>query len=272
MADAIELTKRLTFIESFDFTQHCLDTYRSADVNPTISPDETMWSEHYFEIGWSAVDVILRGLCAARISQVQRVLDLPCGHGRVLRHLRAMFRDAHIDACDLDESGVEFCRDTLGVNGIVSVPDLTKAPIPGNYDLIWVGSLFTHISRDLAKRWMDHLATLLSPTGIVVATVHGRWCEHAHKRAQYISADKWAKVVNAYRASGYGYASYSEAENHDFIQSEADYGVSLVRPSVTIGDIEAIPGVRLYAYMERAWADHQDAVVFRRPAFDMPWP
>ena len=117
---------------------------------------------------------------------------------------------------------------------------------------------------------MAHLAMLLSPTGIVVATVHGRWCEHAYAKAKYIVKDKWDNAIRDYRATGYGYASYSRDENHDYIDTE--YGVSISRPDITIQDVETIPGVRIYAYMERAWADHQDVVVFGRPAFDTRWP
>lgn len=259
-----------SFLSHIDFTHACYRRYRASAISVTMSPSDTMKDENYFQVGRSAVDCVLIGLSAARVTHVSRVLDLPCGHGRVLRHLKALFPDAQFDACDLDKEGVAFCEKTLGANGVISDPDLTKAALPGNYDLIWVGSLFTHVPRDLAQRWMAHLATLLSRTGIVVATTHGRWCEHAYAKVQYIAKDKWNNVIKNYRAGGYGYASYSREESHDYIDS--DYGVSMSRPSITIQDIEAIPSVRIYIYTERAWADHHDVVVFGRPSFDTPWP
>ena len=264
-----DITAPPLFLSHIDFIHACSHKYRKATINIEMSPNDTMKNEWYFQVGWSAADCVLRGLCAARATHVNRVLDLPCGHGRVLRHLKALFPDAEIDACDLDADGVAFCQNTLGAKGIISDPDLAKAPLAGNYDLIWVGSLFTHTNRDVTQRWMAHLASLLSASGIVVATMHGRWCEHAYATVPYIAKDKWGNIIKDYRARGYGYASYSREESHDYIDS--DYGVSLSLPSVTIRDIEAIRSVRIYAYMERGWADHQDVLVFGRPSFDIPW-
>jgi len=265
-----DLTAPSSFLSHIDFVHACSRAYRNTPINPTVSPTDTMIDRYYFEVGRSAADCILLALGAARVTHVNRVLDLPCGHGRVLRHLKALFPHAEIDACDLDKDGVAFCEVALGARGIVSDPDLTKASLPGNYDLIWVGSLFTHVIRDLAQRWMAHLATLLSPTGIVVASTHGRWCEHAYAKLHYIAQDKWDNILKDYRAVGYGYASYSRKETHDYI--DHDYGFSLSRPSITTHDVEAVPGVRIHSYMERAWDNHHDVVVFGRPSFDIPWP
>ena len=257
------------YMAHFDFIRECAHRYREGRINTTISPTDTMNDEHYLSAGRSAVDCILKALSATSITSVNRVLDLPCGHGRVLRHLVALFPDAQIDASDLEKDGVAFCEKTFGVRGIVSDPDLTKAPLRGGYDLIWVGSLFTHLRRDITQRWLAHLASLLSDKGIVIATTHGRWCEHIYETVRYISEDKWMKIVSECRASGYGYASYSRQESHRFI--DHDYGVSMALPSAITNDIENISGVRIYGYMERGWADHQDVVVYGRPSFDTPW-
>ena len=257
------------YMAHFDFIRECAHRYREGKINMTISPTDTMNDEHYLSAGRSAVDCILKALSATSITSVNRVLDLPCGHGRVLRHLVALFPDAQIDASDLEKDGVAFCEKTFGVRGIVSDPDLTKAPLRGGYDLIWVGSLFTHLRRDITQRWLAHLASLLSDKGIVIATTHGRWCEHIYETVRYISEDKWMKIVSECRASGYGYASYSRQESHHFM--DHDYGVSMALPSATINDIENISGVRIYGYMERGWGDHQDVVVYGRPSFDTPW-
>jgi len=41
-------------------------------------------------------------------SQVTEIPDLPCGHGRVLRHLKTASPTARITACDLKRDGVDF--------------------------------------------------------------------------------------------------------------------------------------------------------------------
>jgi SAM-dependent methyltransferase len=228
-----------------------------------------MNNQWYFEVGRSAVEVVMAAGSASMLRAVNRVLDLPCGHGRVLRHLVRLFPDAAFDACDLDQDGVEFCAATFGARPIVSVADLTAVDFGAAYDLIWVGSLFTHTSAARTTAWLAHLAKFLTPQGVVVATVHGRWCEHVHRVAPYIAEERWRKILDEYWASGYGYADYAAEESHDYIPGS--YGVSLARPYVLVKMVEEIPGVRLLMYAERAWADHQDVIAFGRPAYDRPW-
>jgi len=78
--------------------------------------------EYYFRCGRSAVECIQNALAIAAIPQprIKRILDLPCGHGRVLRYLRAAFPEAEIAACDLLRDGVDFCSSTFGATAVYS--------------------------------------------------------------------------------------------------------------------------------------------------------
>jgi hypothetical protein len=187
-----------------------------------------------------------------------------------LRHLVHFFPDAEHHACDLDKEGLEFCRTTFGATAVQSSEDLTQVIFPATYDVIWIGSLFSHTSRQVTKRWMAHLAKFLSPKGIIVATLHGRWCEHVYKVYPYIASDSWAALLREYRETGHGYADYRRSESHPFI--EGSYGISMAKPHITVADVEEIQGVRIYLYRERAWGDHHDLLVFGKPAFDEKWP
>ena len=76
-----------------------------------ISPNDQMFAsggQWYFDIGRSALDCITRALAAAHIVP-QRILDLPCGHGRVCRMLTAAYPAARVTVCHLDRDGVDFC-------------------------------------------------------------------------------------------------------------------------------------------------------------------
>ena len=193
-------------MHNFDVMQKYYAGYLANPVDTALSPGETMNNQWYFEVGRSAVEVIMAAGSASMLRAVNRVLDLPCGHGRVLRHLVRLFPDAAFDACDLDRDGVEFCAATFGARPIVSLADLAAVDFGAAYDLIWVGSLFTHTSAARTRAWLAHLARFLTPQGMVVATVHGRWCEHAHKVVPYIAEERWRRILDEYRASGYGYA------------------------------------------------------------------
>jgi cyclopropane fatty-acyl-phospholipid synthase-like methyltransferase len=250
--------------------QVCYRNYRAATIDTRISAKETMYDQWYFDMGKDAVSHIALGCLSARVTSVKRVLDFPCGHGRVLRHLVHFFPGAEFHACDLDVDGLDFCHKTFGATPVPSVEDLTKVRFPGNYDVIWIGSLFSHTSREITRRWMSHLVQFLSPSGIIVATLHGRWSEQVHKVYPYIAADRWSRILQEYRSTGHGYGDYGKNESHSYI--EGSYGISIAKPHVTIMDVEDIPGVRIYVYRERSWGDHQDLLVFGKPAHDEKWP
>jgi SAM-dependent methyltransferase len=256
-------------MQNFEYVKAVYESYTRSTVEQQISPTDTMFNEWYWPVGKSAVEAIVAGMLASKLTRVERLLDMPCGHGRVARHLRAMFPQAQLDCCDLDVDGVNFCAATFDANPVFSQEELTQIDFQAEYDLIWVGSLFTHTSRAVTQRWMAHLAQFLSPTGIIVATVHGRWCQQVHKHAPYMAEERWQEVVQEFEATGYGYRDYAQSENHSYISGS--YGVSMAQAQVTVGDIVQIPNVRLFLYTERGWADHQDVVVFGRPRHDEPW-
>lgn len=255
---------------SLDVVAQAVAGYRNSQVDRTISPSETMNNQWYFDVGTSAINNIVLAWQSSWIDSISRVLDLPCGHGRVLRHLVKLFPHAEFDACDLDKEGIAFCAKTFGARPLLSKSDLTSMNFDTPYDLIWIGSLFTHISRDLMRAWLSHLAKFLSPHGFLVGTTHGRWCEYVYTVNPYISKDSWHAILNDYRKTGYGYCDYRSHESHEYLKGS--YGVSLARPSVTVADIESIPGVRLMMYRERAWSDHQDVFAIGKPPFDARWP
>src|SRR5262249_45606967 len=94
-------------------------------LNTTISPDERMPTTDvagYLAVGESALKAIRLALLTARAPQPGEILDLPCGHGRVLRWLAAAFPEARLTACDLLRDGVDFCASAFGAAPIYSVP------------------------------------------------------------------------------------------------------------------------------------------------------
>ena len=242
-----------------------LRNYDPADVDTTMSPAETMDGSNYIEIGASAVEVIMMSVMASRLTQVRTVLDLPCGHGRVLRHLVKMFPEAAFDACDLDVAGVEFCVKQFGARAISGHPDLTQTELNHPYDLIWIGSLFTHLSEDLTLKGLAFLSRQLSPTGIIVSTFHGRWATRMQRMIPYTDERRWSRVLEGYYVNGFGYVDY-DTPAHDFVGES--YGVSAAKPHKLIEIIERIPGVRIFLYREKGWGNNHDVIAFGRPDWD----
>lgn len=237
--------------------------YLESKVDDYVSPTDTMMNEWYMSVGESGARAVYAACVASWLGKVTSVLDLPCGHGRVLRHLIKLFPHATFDAADLDREGVDFCAKRFGATPIYSEEDLTKVDFGRRYDVIWVGSLFTHVPRERMQLWLTHLTRCLNIGGIVVATFHGRYSAVKGGEFGYIEQSRWRKILEDYSASGYGYDDYPPADGHSYMHGT--YGISLSDPAAIMADAEAIPGVRVFSYVERGWAGHQDVLVLGKP-------
>lgn len=236
-----------------------------AAIDRTIAPDDGMFArhigeaqayEHYFRCGFSALKIVRAALAAADVadSDVRRVLDLPCGHGRILRMLKAAFPRAELTACDLERPGVDFCARQFGAVPVYSHPDPVKIALAGPFDLIWCGSLMTHLD---APRWTGFLRlfrSLLSETGVCVFTSHGIGTEDLirGKLADYGLRDP-ATLLRPYRRAGFAYEPYKRGE---------DYGISMAGIGWIAARIAELSDARLVTVTEKAWDHHHDAIAF----------
>ena len=232
-------------------------------VRREIAPDDEMFrgdEAHYFDVGASALHCIEAALFAARRqkSTINRILDLPCGHGRVLRFLRRAFPAARLTACDLDRPGVEFCARAFDALPVVSTVDVAKIPLEGPYDLIWCGSLLTHLPQEKWTAFLSLFHRLLLPGGIVVFTTHGRSSEAeliSGKHRYGLEDPQIASLLAAYRRTGFAYADYADTPG---------YGISLALPSYVLANFVQQPGWQLLGYHETAWDQRQDVIALRK--------
>ena len=231
-------------------------------IDRTIAPGDEMYCdsmERYLHVAYSGLSCIGLGLAAASASEPRSILDLPCGYGRMLRLLQGVFPDAQITAADLNRTAVDFCVSQFGVEGIYSETEPSQIPLGGRtFDLIWCGSLLTHLDADRWAGFLDLFCQRLNPGGVAVFTTHGQitgeWLESG--RLMYgLERAPADQVLAAHRASGFGYANYAWS---------SDYGVSLSAASWVIDRIAQVPGWRLVAWLPRAWDDHQDVWACQR--------
>lgn len=233
----------------------------------TIHPNDRMWQpgeSWYYAVGRSALRVVDIAARLSWLPRISSILDLPCGHGRVARYLRSGFPDASMHFCDIAHDGADFCAAAFNGNAIHSRPELTEVALP-SVDLIWVGSLFTHVDAQRTQRWLRYLCEHLNPDGMLIATFHGDWSVHMHEQHYpMIAEDVWATIKADYEATGYGYAAYPHMR-------EADYGISLSKPEAIIDMTRRIDGIRLASYMERGWADNQDVAIIAKDDRQRAW-
>ncbi len=224
---------------------------------------------HYVSVGLSALRAIEDALDDAP-TPPQRILDLPCGHGRVTRVLRARFPEAAITVCDLDRGGVDFAAARFGARGVYSVEDFRALDFGESYDLIWVGSLVTHLPEQQTLRFLDCMARHMTPRSVLVVSSHGARVEarlrswnygldEAHVEARLrswnygVAPEAVSGLLEDHARTGYGYRDYPGGRG---------YGVSLISREWVAETLSGGP-LRLHRYSEAAWDDHQDVLVMR---------
>jgi SAM-dependent methyltransferase len=228
-------------------------------VETRISAGDGMYTgdgAHYYKVGLSAIRSIEEAIEAAHLGPVKRILDLPSGHGRVLRFLVRRFPQAKITASDLDRKGVDFCARLFGTEAVYSEPNLDQFPAVGAFDLIWCGSLVTHLNDMGIQALLAFFARHLEPDGLLILTAHGERVIQRLRDQEFeyeISAESVAPIIEAYRTSRFGFADYPGA---------SAYGISLTSPE-WIRRAAADVGLGEVYFRARGWDDHQDVYGFR---------
>jgi SAM-dependent methyltransferase len=237
-----------------------------------IAPDDGMnmsGPEAYYRFGLTALSYIRLALQVAGALEPRNILDLPSGHGRVLRMLKAAFPDADVTACDIDRAAVDFCAETFDAIPAYSTEDVTNLRLEGDYDLIWCGSLLTHLGAEGWRRFLPWFEGHLREGGVLVFTTAGRWVAGGIRNGRrkfappggapgQLRASDLHRLVAAYERDGFGYEPY--------LDFETDYGISLASPAWVCRELEGCPSLELLMYSERGWNGRQDAVAcVRRP-------
>lgn len=222
---------------------------------------------HYFKVGLSAIDCIEIAMNASGLASVGHVLDLPCGHGRVLRFLVHRFPNAKFTAADLDRKGVDFCVQTFGAEGIYSQLDLADFSLNCQFDLIWCGSLITHLNATGIQELLAFFVRHLMPGGLLVFTTHGERVIHQmlNRKFDYGIAEENIPLLNdSYRKKGFGFADYPNTDYYGIPLTNSgatDYGVSLTTPEWIRAETRKL-GLKEVYFCEHGWDDHQDVYGF----------
>jgi SAM-dependent methyltransferase len=232
-----------------------------ARVSSRIYPGDGMYhgdGTHYFKVGLSAIRCIDEALAGTSFTDVQRILDFPCGSGRVLRFLRQRFPAAEITGCELERGPVEFCVRTFGALPAFSSLNLDEVSLPQSFDLIWCGSLVTHLNKRGILSLLRLFHRQLRMHGLVIFTTHGDFVPGRILRRDFdygLTPEQVNRIGANYPETGYGFEDYP---------GDKDYGVSLTSPDWIRRCVAEVGGLREVYFKERGWDDHQDVFGFVR--------
>jgi SAM-dependent methyltransferase len=190
--------------------------------------------EAYFASGqWAMRRIRLAMLAAGKVT-ASRILDLPSGYGRVLRVLRAAFPDAEVTACDIHRPAVDFCAQVLGALPVYGCEKPGETPLEGGYDLVWCGSLLTHLDEPDWDGFLDLFERVTTPGGVLVFTTLGRFVAEEHLMSSdnpYGVEHASQEMLRAYSKTGFGFGSYYHGELAEAKSLPSRYGIAIASPS-----------------------------------------
>jgi SAM-dependent methyltransferase len=139
-------------------------------------PPEELWLGYNYPVhGKAHVGKMLEVVYASGFSfeRGDRILDLGCGAGRMIRHLRDLAETCEIWGTDISAEHIYWCKQNLSPP--FNFATTTKTPhLPfedRSFQLVYCGSVFTHID-DLADAWLLELRRILAPEGRLYVTIH----------------------------------------------------------------------------------------------------
>jgi SAM-dependent methyltransferase len=146
-----------------------------SDVQRTLTGTDGVTSlREGFKIYRMIADACARS--GAPIEPSTRVLDFGCGWGRILRFfMRDVLPDRlvgvdclplSVDACTQSNPWCEFQL-------ISAMPPTTLTT--GSFDVVFLYSVFSHLSEAAHRRWIPEFFRMLRPGGLLIASTRPRW-------------------------------------------------------------------------------------------------
>jgi hypothetical protein len=150
----------------------------------------------------------------------------------------------------------------------MSKENFDEIDFEGAFDLIFCGSLLTHLPADLCGSALRLITRSLSDKGIAIVTLHGRHSEYIQRHKwRYVEETLYAKIDETLEQTGFGYVDY-DSNIRSIFDRQTHYGISVIRPHWAINAVEGDDRTRVLGYVERGWGDHQDVFVLGRPGIN----
>jgi SAM-dependent methyltransferase len=186
-------------------------------------------------------------------------LDFGCGYGRVLRQLVTEVPAVRWTAADVDRRAVRFCQHEFGVAGVVSTRHLTDVHFDdAPFDVVWMGSLLTHLPPTTAEDLWAMLQTNLRPGALLALSTHGpgllsridEWVPGGSSQAE--------RLARQLDIDGVAYAQYPHYRR-------GDYGIAFHHREAVVSKVAEVFGPRtaLVSADEKGWLETQDLYLFR---------
>ncbi|XZF12886.1 class I SAM-dependent methyltransferase [Chitinophagaceae bacterium MMS25-I14] len=182
--------------------------------------------ERYFEKGKASAEWIREEISPFMELKNRDILDWGCGPGRVIRHMPQVINNGcrffgsdynpdYVKWCSANLPGISFSKNELN-------PPLTYND--ASFDLIYVISIFTHLSEESHRQWFTELMRVMKPGGILFMTTHGNITRRNLMPDELAKYDSGQLVVRAHVKEGHRmYAAYQpESYMHHLFDGKVD--------------------------------------------------
>jgi SAM-dependent methyltransferase len=177
----------------------------------------------------------------------------------VSRILRAEYPHARLAVCDIDHDGVDFCAESFDAQPVYGHEHPRDIELEDRFDLIWCGSLLTHMDRPQWDAFLDLFEDALDPGGVLVFSASGRCIAPRLRDPRFASVyldseERREAILQSYEATGFGYADYQLPDDfRESLSLPRNFGISLAAPSWVCSLIEQRGGLQLLSYLEGRW-------------------
>jgi len=185
-----------------------------------------------------------------------RILDFGCGWGRMVRLWLRDLRSEDVWGADVGRDMLAHCRRDFASGQFELVAATPPTSLPrGSFDLIYAYSVFSHLNEAVANAWVEELAALLRPRGLLLVTTQRRAFveDCARLREGAPPSNPWeASLARLFTDTEACLAAYDRGEI-----LHAATGGGEDRPATFYGETLIPP-----KYVERHWTRHLRFVEF----------
>ena len=190
-------------------------------------------------------------------TDVDRVLEIGCGYGRIIRVLKEHVPPSKIYVSDVIEEGAHFSATEFGVNKMPILEDV-KEGYREFFDLIFMLSVYTHTPVDFMHRHVKLVSDALRPNGLCVFATQG---PISAKNAEQYSQDWLDKelILKELQEKGYSFQQYPHYyDRYGMTWHTEDY----IRETIRKANVP----LRFLSYRPAEHDGHQDIFVYQKHA------
>lgn len=105
----------------------------------------------------------------------RNVLDFGCGWGRIIRFFQKDVEPSGLYGVDANENVIGICKQTNMFANFEHINPMPPTRFPDSmFDVVYLYSVFSHLSEEACNKWLAEFQRILKPGGIIIATTRPR--------------------------------------------------------------------------------------------------